>query len=158
MFEFYFCLEYKVRVEVCLFLPSPLPFSVLHLGSRCFNTDCWSVLLLPIELVWQHCKNTYWMLASVSGLPVLCSSGDVSLIPGSGRSVGEGNDNPLQYSCLKNFMDRRTWQATIHGVTKCRTQLRDWAHTHTYKCIPHLLKPIIYWWGLGLLPCLGYCK
>ena len=39
-------------------------------------------------------------------------------IPGSGRSPGEGNDNPLQYSSLENPMDREAWQATVHGVTK----------------------------------------
>ena len=46
-------------------------------------------------------------------------------IPGSGRSPGEGNCNPLQYSCLGNPMDRRAWQATIHGVTKGQTWLND---------------------------------
>ena len=44
--------------------------------------------------------------------------GDSSLIPGLGRSPGGVNGNPLQYSCLKNPMDRGTWQATVHGVTK----------------------------------------
>ena len=48
---------------------------------------------------------------------------DVGLIPGLGRSPGEGNGNPLQYSCLGNPMDRRAWQATVHGVTKSWTQL-----------------------------------
>ena len=43
-------------------------------------------------------------------------------ISGSGRSPGGGNVNPLQYSCLENPMDRRTWQATVHGVTKSWTQ------------------------------------
>ena len=46
------------------------------------------------------------------------NAGDVSLISGSGISSGEGNDNPLQYSCLVNCMDRGTWWATVHGVTK----------------------------------------
>ena len=45
-------------------------------------------------------------------------TGDAGLIPGSGRSPGEGNGNLLQYSCLENFMDRETWQAAIHGVTE----------------------------------------
>ena len=45
-------------------------------------------------------------------------AGDVGPIPGSGRSPGEGNGNPLQYSCLGNPMDRGGWQATVHGVTK----------------------------------------
>ena len=48
----------------------------------------------------------------------LANAGDDSLIPGSGRSPGEENGNPLQYSCLGNPKDRRSWQATIHGVTK----------------------------------------
>ena len=47
-----------------------------------------------------------------------CNAGDLGLIPGSGRSPGEGNGNPLQYSCLENPMDRGAWQATVHGVTK----------------------------------------
>ena len=47
-----------------------------------------------------------------------CSAGDLSSIPGSGRSPGEGNGNPLQYSCLENPMDRGAWQATIHGITR----------------------------------------
>ena len=43
---------------------------------------------------------------------------DAGLILGSGRSPGEGNGNPLQYSCLENSMDRGAWRATVHGVTK----------------------------------------
>ena len=43
---------------------------------------------------------------------------DASSIPGLGRSPGEGNGNPLQYSCLESSMDRGAWQATVHGVTK----------------------------------------
>ena len=47
--------------------------------------------------------------------------GDVGLIPGSGRSPGEGNGNPLQYSCLDNPMDRGAQQTTVHGVAKSWT-------------------------------------
>ena len=54
--------------------------------------------------------------------------GDVGSIPGSGRSPGGGNGHPLQYSCLKNPMDRRAWPATVHWVTKSQTQLS----THMY--------------------------
>ena len=46
---------------------------------------------------------------------------DVGSIPGSGRSPGVRNDNPLQYSCLENPRDRGTWQATVHGVVKSWT-------------------------------------
>jgi len=51
--------------------------------------------------------------------------GDPGSIPGSGRSPGEGNGNPLQYSCLENPMDGGAWQATVHGVSKSQTRLRD---------------------------------
>ena len=47
-----------------------------------------------------------------------CNAGNSSLIPELGRSPGEGNDNPLQYSCLENSMDRGAWQAIVRGVTK----------------------------------------
>ena len=46
------------------------------------------------------------------------NSGEAGSIPGSGRPPGEGNSNPLQYSCLKNSMDRGVWWATVHGVAK----------------------------------------
>ena len=50
---------------------------------------------------------------------------DVGSIPGSGRGPGGGHGNPLQYSCLENAMDRGGWQATVHGVTKSWTQLKQ---------------------------------
>ena len=46
------------------------------------------------------------------------NAGDLALIPGSGRSPGEGNGNPLQYSCLENSMDRGAWQTTVLGVAE----------------------------------------
>ena len=54
-----------------------------------------------------------------------CSEGDPGSTPGSGRSLGEGNGNPLQYSCLENPMDRGVWWAIVRGVTKSQTQLSD---------------------------------
>ena len=51
-------------------------------------------------------------------------SGDVGLIPGSGRSPGVGDGNSLQYSCLENPMDRGAWQATVRGIRKSQTQLK----------------------------------
>ena len=50
---------------------------------------------------------------------------DAGSILGSRRSPGEGNGNPLQYSCLENPMDRGAWWATVDGAAKSRTQLRD---------------------------------
>ena len=58
---------------------------------------------------------------------LLANAGDIrdaSLIPGSGRSSGEGNGNPLQCSCLGNSKDRGTWWATVHRVAKNRTPLK----------------------------------
>ena len=52
-----------------------------------------------------------------------CSVGDLSSIPGSGRSPGKGNGNPLQCSCLENSVDTGAWWATVHGVTKNGTQM-----------------------------------
>ena len=54
-----------------------------------------------------------------------CNAGDPGLIPGSGRSPGEGNSNPLQHSCLEDSTDRGAWWATVHGVTKSQTRLSD---------------------------------
>ena len=58
------------------------------------------------------------------------NAGDPDSIPGSGRSSGEGNGNPLQYSYLDNPMDRRAWKATVHGVTNSQTQLSDFISLH----------------------------
>ena len=56
------------------------------------------------------------------------NAGDLGSIPRSGRSFGEGNGNPLQYSCLENPIDREPWWATVHGVTKNQTQLTDFTY------------------------------
>ena len=62
--------------------------------------------------------------AVVKNLPANAGApGDVGSIPGSGRSLGVGNGNPLQYSCLENSMERGAWRAIVHGVTKSRIQL-----------------------------------
>ena len=67
---------------------------------------------------------------------------DVGSIPRSGRSPGEGNGSPLQYSCLENPRDRGAWRATVYSVTKSRTWLK-WLSTHT----------CIYVWGGGQQHC-----
>ena len=53
------------------------------------------------------------------------STGDVGLVPESERSLGEGNHNPLQYSCLGNPMDRGAWRAIVYGVAKSQTQFSN---------------------------------
>ena len=59
------------------------------------------------------------------GTASACSAGDLGLIPGLGRSPGEGNGTPLQYSCLENPKNRGAWWATVHGVAKSWTWLSD---------------------------------
>ena len=58
---------------------------------------------------------------------------DADSVPGLGRSPGGRFGNPLQYSCLKNHMDRGAWQATVHTVAKSLTQLKQRMHVHVYR-------------------------
>ena len=81
-------------------------------------------------------RSNWWIVLSLLGGTVVknlpASAGervDTSLIPGSGRSSGVGNGNPLQCFCLENFMDRIAQSATVHGVAKSWIQL----NTHTQK-------------------------
>ena len=63
---------------------------------------------------------------------------DLGSIPGSGRSPGEGNGTPLQYSCLENPMDRGAWRATVHGVAESLTQLS------THACVEKVIIANVY--------------
>ena len=77
---------------------------------------------------------------------------DPGSIPGLGRSSGEGNGNPLEYSCLENPMDGGAWQATIYGVTKSWTQLSDFTSPHLSSFMYHECLANIYCiLGIGLV-------
>ena len=76
------------------------------------------------RLTWHSSSST-----NLDGKEPVCNVGDLGLIPGSGRSLREGNGYSLQYSCLENPMDRGVWWDTEHGVTRSRTQLRN-QHFH----------------------------
>ena len=85
-----------------------------------FELRCWWRLL---RIPWTARRSNQSNLkedfpCSSVGKESACNTGDLSSIPGSGRSLEEGNGNPLQYSCLENPMDRGTWQATVHGVPR----------------------------------------
>ena len=69
---------------------------------------------------WRRRKRRGWNLLANAG-----DTGDTNSIYGSGKSSGEGNGNPLQYSCLENPMDRGAWRATVHGVANSQTWLSD---------------------------------
>ena len=103
-------------------------------GSICtFN---WQTLkYLQSTVKWSRVKGglpwTAWasLVAGSDGKESACNSGDSGSIPGLGRSLGEGNDYPLQYSCPENPMDRGGWRATVHGAAKIWTQQR-WLSMH----------------------------
>ena len=71
-------------------------------------------------------------IGSSDGKESACNEGDPGLTPGSGRSPGEGNGYPLQYSCLENSMDRGAWRAIVHKVAQSQTRLSTHTHTHTH--------------------------
>ena len=120
--------------------------SLLSKGlSRVFsNTTVWKYQFFgaqPSLLSNSHICT--WLLEKTIALTILdfpgssdgkvsaYNSGDPGSIPRLGRSSGEGNGNPLQYSCLENPMDGRVWLAIVHGVAKSRTWLSDVTFTFT---------------------------
>ena len=90
---------------------------------------CGSLPQLLLEL-WLPIKGNFcppkdiWQGGS-DGKETACNAGDLGLIPGSGRSPGEGNGYPLQYACLENSMDREAWQTTVQQVSKSQIRLGD---------------------------------
>ena len=80
--------------------------------------------VLVLEFPWLEVANIGFPSGS-DGKESACNAGDLGSMPGLGRSPGEGNGNPLQYSYLENSMDREAYQATVYGITKSQTQLRD---------------------------------
>ena len=89
----------------------------------------------------MYLLSTYYIYfpAGSEGKESAYNAGDPGSIPGSGRSSGEGNDHPLQYSCLESFMDRGAWWATVHAVAKGRTQLSEY-HTCCFASLPAIYK------------------
>ena len=124
---------YYTKVESNIFLcflsfsGSPRAF----ISSSPFSSPCPAPLYLKYLLVLFHLDldSSLQYLVEVyavsDGKEAACDAGDLGSIPGSGRSPGEGNSNPLQYSCLENPMDRRAWQATVRGVTKESSRLSE---------------------------------
>ena len=95
------------------------------------ETQHWKSTIKVNVLVAQSCR-LFATPSTIAGLPggsevkaSACNAGDQGSIPGLGRSPGEGNGNPLQYSCLENPTDRGAWRATVHRVAKSWTRLSD---------------------------------
>ena len=106
-------------------------------GKHFRGKDLGAVIHYPLfwELGLTLCKNIHGLLSWLSGEEDAYNAGDtgdVGSIPGLGRSPGGGNDNTLQYSCVRNLMESGAWRATVHGVTKNRTQVSTYTHTHTH--------------------------
>ena len=102
--------------------------------SQGFSVSVWQHLLqVTIDhLMWLGWLTGFLGSSMVKNPPTNAgSTGDTGSIPGSGRSPGGGNSNPLQYSCRENSTDRGTWRATVHGVAKSQTRLSDWGCTYT---------------------------
>ena len=113
------CVEY-----MCLKWPSSS-------ASRCWRSG---IRYLDTSHVESHIELApVWLRASA------CNKGTLGLIPGSGRSPGEGNGNPLQYSCLENSMDGGVWWATVHEVAKSWTRLTDFT----------FIFPFSVFWGIA---------
>ena len=108
-----------------------LPVSVAGIPRSWWKCSgsCWQLpqtypgFDLHLQLLRIHLLSSQGFPCSSVGKESACTAGDLGLIPGLGRSPGEGNGNPLQYFCLENPMDRGAWQATVHGVVRVRRDL-----------------------------------
>ena len=115
--------------------------SELWVSISCTNIVIWNprrrrqISRRKMENIFELIINIIWGLPWwLSGKESTCNAGDVGSIPGSGRSSGEGNGNPLQCSCLRNPMDSGAWQAIVHVVAN--SWLSDSTTTHFLKqCI-----------------------
>ena len=112
---------------------------VLSVFQSCHSPVClflrfvFSGLLFSLFLIFLYCAYLLFILDlsySSNSKESACSAGDLSSIPGSERSSGEGNGNLLQYSWLENPMDREAWWSTVCGVTQSRTWLSNY-HFHS---------------------------
>ena len=114
----YFSFQLLYCFHLCLFFTS---------SSSLLNIFC--ILMIYTSILFPR----FWIMLTIVTLNSYSlvaqskvsahNEGDLGLIPGLGRSPGEGNENPLQYSCLENSMDRGAWQATVHGVAKSQARL-----------------------------------
>ena len=106
--------DLQVRIYIYIYIytqtnvtPMPKVQNVLNLLSR-------TEMLEYLETI-KHLKWASLVVQMVKNLPAMRKTRSIPVL---GRSIGEGNGNPLQYSCLENTMDRETWQTTVHGVTE----------------------------------------
>ena len=99
-----------------IFLSNSLSINPHKPPAQLFRKDLH--FCVPIALAYIFLLYYASLVAQLVKKKTACNAGDLDLIPGSGKSPGEGNGNPLQYSCLENPIDRGAWQATVHGVAR----------------------------------------
>ena len=103
----------------------------VYIGMLCAHTSFLCVYAGLSHCTFFHLMISLCLVSLPSGTVVknppanAGDPGDIGLIPGSGRAPEGGSSNPLQYSCLGNPVDRGAWWATVHGVERSQTQLRD---------------------------------
>ena len=113
-------------IHICFFFSeSPIYFPCFLLFIQLLITNLRKLFINSIISINSINSLAQGFPTSLDGKASACNAGDLGLIPESGRSPGEGNGYPLQYSCLENLMHRRAWWVRIHGVTKSPTQLSD---------------------------------
>ena len=126
-----FCIRMLYRLNKVI-------IQVMHLPSAWLIAHSWLQMSVTLWTHWRATLSDYSWVTYESPESVglrtdskasVYNAGDLGSIPGSGRSPGEGNSNPLQYSCLGNPMDGGAWWPTVHGVEKSWTRLRDFTFT-----------------------------
>ena len=137
---------FKVSLKTCSFLNIKQAYFFIVIFNILYSYYYWEsylssiILSQEVPLITVH-PSVAWhftdssLVAQKVGFPggshgkaSARNAGDLGSIPGSGRSPGAGNGNPLQYSCLGNPTDGGTWLATVHEATKSRTRLSDFTH------------------------------
>ena len=121
-------LQQEMMVQCCLksigqarIIETQARFLSYSLESESFYKRKSQGLLLRPAANWMRPITLLGLPGGSDGKESACNAGDPGLMPELGRSTGEGNGNPLQYSCLENPMDRGAWWATVCGVTKSQT-------------------------------------
>ena len=137
------------------------PGGIQSMGSQRVGHD-WATAtvlvagLLSVVLIMLKYAPSMGFPDSSVGKESACNAGDMALIPESGRSPGEENGYPLQYSCLENSKDRGAWRATVHGIKKSWTKLSNWECMCVRYCTNYFLRIIAStlhnFWGHHLSP------